>query len=123
MRVAEVVSLVAVAATLASCRSGSLESALYRSVRAPRIGWAADEEVALVDLPKGTSREYLLRDGHLLLRVQTTYPRWGLMMVVDRTEWTPERIKLLRASHPELEGFWPAPSRDDGGVQWVSPGS
>jgi hypothetical protein len=62
--------------------------------------------------------EYQIRDGKLYLRIQAERDLL-LFMGVEQTEWEVARIRAFRARHPELEGYWPDPEGEDGGVRWV----
>ena len=62
---------------------------------------------------------YAIYDERLYLSCQSTRYAVILTTFVSFTEWNASSIGDFRRDHPDLERFWPDPSRLDGGVAWV----
>lgn len=63
--------------------------------------------------------DYVVHDGKLYLRVQTTRPSNWLVTYVGFDRWDVAKVKQFREDHPELETYWPDRTREDGGVTWL----
>jgi hypothetical protein len=69
-------------------------------------------------IPAKSTDEFLIHDGILYLKsrsqANSLLVMWGFP-----TSWDVSKLKAFRSSHPELEGQWPVPSADNGGVSWI----
>lgn len=63
--------------------------------------------------------DHIVLNGKMYLRVQTTRPSGLVVTYVDFDRWDAAKVQEFRADHPELEPYWPEPSRADGGVTWL----
>lgn len=72
------------------------------------------------DVADSDKREFIVEEGELYLAVQETRPSLFITTFVNMSRWDAAKIRSFRVRHPELEAMWPKPSREDGGVHWVS---
>lgn len=77
------------------------ETVVYRDVRA---GVSPDNFAEKV-LQYGSkaSPEFLVDAGTLYLRIQRTYAKSWLYVVVDKEHWSGQKLQQLIKSHPELD--------------------
>ena len=76
----------------------------------PHESWA----ITLRGRQDGVS--HLVSEGRLYLVVQRERQSLLLVMGVETETWDVARIRTFRAAHPDLEPYWPDPSREDGGI-------
>jgi hypothetical protein len=64
---------------------------------------------------------YLVKEGELYLRLQTSQTFYAFQHVVDSVRWNAAMLAELVRQHPELRAMLPDPGAPDGGVRWLFP--
>jgi hypothetical protein len=102
-----------------ACLSGEMkaETVVYRDVRAGVSQDNLAEKVLQYD--SNTSPEFLVDAGTLYLRIQRTYTKYGLYVVVDKEHWNGHKLQQLIKSHPELSPLFPDSHAVSGGIRWL----
>jgi hypothetical protein len=93
------------------------ETVVYRDVRAGVSPDNSAEKVLQYD--SNASPEFLVDAGTLYLRIQRTYTRYGLYVVVDKEHWNGQKLQQLIKSHPELDPLFPDSRAGNGGIRWI----
>lgn len=66
--------------------------------------------------------DFVIHEGQLYLKTQVTRSALILVTWVRRYDWSSAKLKEFRADHPELEGYYPDPTKPNAGITWIQRG-
>ena len=93
------------------------ETVVYRDVYA---GVGSDNSAEkILQYDSKASPDFLVDAGTLYLRIQRTYTKYGLYVVVDKERWDGQKLQQLIKSHPELDHLFPDSHAASGGIRWI----
>src|SRR5437899_2024531 len=96
-----------------ACPRDHMSETRYLAADAP----SRASETTAEKLGIGGQPEYAVLNGHLYLRTESTTS--GSVFAYSEVDTWDEKLPSFRRAHPELEAFWPAPAKANGGVAWI----